>query len=125
MGNDGVEKALVNLVNNMDRSKFDVTLQTLFAGGVNEQFLNEDIKYRYCFKKTFRGNSQILMLVSPKRLYIKFIKEHYGIIVSYLEGPTARIVSGCNDKNTMLVSWLHAELHTQQTVAYALKIYYI
>ena len=67
----GAEKVLVNLVNNMDRSKFDITVQTLFAGGVNEQFLNADIKYKYCFKKTFRGNSQILKMFSPKHLYKK------------------------------------------------------
>lgn len=46
----------------MDRSKFNITVQTLFAGEVNEQFLNKDIKYKYCFKKIFRGNSQILKL---------------------------------------------------------------
>ena len=45
----GAEKVLVNLVNNMDRNKFDIKVQTLFAGGVNEQFLKKDINYRYCF----------------------------------------------------------------------------
>lgn len=114
----GAEKVLVNLVNNMDRNKFDITVQTLFAGGVNEQFLKKDINYRYCFKKTFRGNSQILKLFSPKSLYKKFIKEHYDIIVSYLEGPTARIVSGCTDEETKLVSWIHVEQHTKEKASY-------
>lgn len=117
----GAEKVLVNLVNNMDRSKFDITVQTLFAGGVNEQFLNADIKYKYCFKKTFRGNSQILKMFSPKHLYKKFIKEHYDIIVSYLEGPTARIVSGCTDLNTKLVCWIHIEQHNIRDASYAFK----
>lgn len=112
LAHGGAEKVLVNLVNNMDKSKFDITVQTLFAGGVNEQFLNSDITYKYCFKKTFRGNSQILKLFSPQSLYKKFIKEHYDIIVSYLEGPTARIVSGCNDKDTKLVSWIHCKMDT-------------
>ena len=70
----GAEKVLVNLVNNMDKSKFDITVQTLFAGGVNEQFLNKDINYKCCFKKEFKGNSQILNLFSPKSVYKKFIK---------------------------------------------------
>ena len=34
----GAEKVLVNLVNNMDKEKFDITVQVLFAGGVNEKF---------------------------------------------------------------------------------------
>ena len=32
LGQGGAEKVLVNLVNNMDREKFDITVQTLFAG---------------------------------------------------------------------------------------------
>lgn len=113
----GAEKVLVNLVNNMDKNKFDITVQTLFAGGVNEQFLKKDIKYKYCFKKTFRGNSHIFKLFSPKSLYKKFIKEHYDIIVSYLEGPTARIASGCDDKNTKLVSWIHCKMDTRRSAS--------
>ena len=35
----GAEKVLVNLVNNMNKEKFDITVQVLCAGGVNEKFL--------------------------------------------------------------------------------------
>lgn len=112
----GAEKVLVNLVNNMDKTKFDITVQVLFAGGVNEQFLSPDIKFKYCYKKTFRGNKHYFKLFSPKYLYKKFIKEHYDIVVSYLEGPTARIVSGCTD-NAKLVSWIHVEQHTQSRLS--------
>lgn len=117
----GAEKVLVNLVNNMDKSRFDITVMTLFGGGVNEQFLKKHIKYKYCFKRTFKGNSQILKLFSPKTLYKKFIKEHYDIIVSYLEGPTARIVSGCTDKAARLVSWIHIQQETKESLAYSFK----
>ena len=34
----GAEKVLLNLVNNMDYEKFDITVQTLFDVGVNKQF---------------------------------------------------------------------------------------
>ena len=113
----GAEKVLVNLVNNMDKEKFDITVQVLFAGGVNEKFLKPHIKYKYCYKKIFRGNSKYFCLFKPETLYKRFIKEHYDIIVSYLEGPTARIVSGCNDKDTKLVSWIHIEQHTEKALS--------
>lgn len=119
----GAEKVLVNLVNNMDNSKFDITVQTLFGGGVNEQFLKSHIKYKYCFKKTFKGNSQIFKLFSPKRLFKMFIKEKYDIIVSYLEGPTARIVSGCTDESIKLVSWIHPQHKTREVLSYAFRSY--
>lgn len=117
----GAEKVLVNLVNNIDKSKFDITVQTLFGGGVNEQFLNKDIKYKYCFKKTFPANSQILKLFSYRFLFRKLIKEHYDIIVSYLEGPTARIVAGCNDKSTKRVSWIHVQQDTIKNASYSFR----
>ena len=39
------------------------------------------------------------------------IKENYDIIVSYLEGPTTRIVSGCTNTNTKLINWVHTEMN--------------
>ena len=109
----GAEKVLVNLVNNMDRSKFDITVQTLFAGGVNEQFLRKNIRYRSSFRRTFRGNSRIFRLFQPETLYKRLIRGDYDIVVSYLEGPTARIVAGCPDRDTKLVCWIHIQQETQ------------
>ena len=43
LGQGGAEKVLINLVNNMDCTQFDVSVTVLFGGGVNEQFLNPDI----------------------------------------------------------------------------------
>ena len=40
LGQGGAEKVLVNLVNNMDTTKFDITVMTLFDEGVNKQFLD-------------------------------------------------------------------------------------
>ena len=34
----GAEKVLVNLVNNMDRSKFDITVQTLLRAALTSSF---------------------------------------------------------------------------------------
>lgn len=45
LAHGGAEKVLVNLANNMDKTKFDVTVQTLFDVGVNRQYLNSDVKY--------------------------------------------------------------------------------
>lgn len=119
----GAEKVLVNLVNHMDRSKFDITVMALFGGGVNEQFLSRDIRLINCHKRTIRGNSHIMKLFSPKQLFQFYIRERYDIIVSYLEGPCARIVSGCNDPETKLVSWIHIEQHTAQKTSASFRSY--
>ena len=113
LGPGGAEKVLVNLANHMDQSQFDVTVMTLCDEGVNRQFLAPHIKYRYCFKKLFRGNSYALAVFSPQLLHKWFIKEKYDIEVAYLEGPSARIISGCPDDGTKTVCWIHTQFQTK------------
>ena len=117
LGQGGAEKVLVNLVNNMDREQFDITVMTLFGGGVNTQFLKPHIRLRTVFGKAFPGNSHVMKLFSPERLHRLFIRERYDIEVSYLEGPSARIISGCPDKTTKLVSWIHCTMRDQKMFA--------
>lgn len=117
LGQGGAEKVLVNLVNNLDRSKFDISVTVLFGGGVNEQFLKPDVHFRAVFPKAFPGNSKLMKLLTPKQLHQLCVKDHYDIEISYLEGPSARVISGCQDPDTMLVSWIHVEQHTIKKLA--------
>lgn len=116
----GAEKVLVNLVNNLDKDKYDITLQTIFDVGVNKQYLNKDIHYKYIFKKLFRGSTTIFKLFSPKFLYKHLIKDEYDIVISYLEGPTARIISGC-PYDSKKISWIHIEMNDEQKFALGFK----
>ena len=117
LGQGGAEKVLVNLVNNMDRTKFDISVTVLFGGGVNEQFLRPDIHFRAVFPREVPGNSKLLKLLTPRQLHRLCVREHYDMEVSYLEGPSARVVSGCEDPDTKLVSWIHVEQHTMKKLA--------
>ncbi len=130
LGHGGAEKVLVNLVNNMDREQFDITVLALFDGGVNRQFLAPHIHYKSVFKKVFPANCKILSLFSPAFLYRSFVKEKYDIEVSYLEGVCARILAGGeiyrkkkNIKNVKSVSWIHVELHTPENASYPFRSY--
>lgn len=117
LGQGGAEKVLVNLVNNMDHSKFDITVMSLFDCGENRQFLSPKVKYKTWCKRMIPGNSHFMKLLSPKQLHKCIIKEHYDIEIAYLEGPCARIISGCEDPSTKTVSWIHIEQHTQEIAA--------
>lgn len=107
LGQGGAEKVLVNLVNNMDYNKYDITIIALFGGGVNERFLSNKVTYKSIFPKMFPGNSKIMKCFSPEALHRLFVKEEYDVEISYLEGPSARIISGCKNKKTKLVTWVH------------------
>lgn len=117
----GAEKVLVNLVNNMDKEQFDITVMTLFDVGINKQFLNPHIKYKSCFEKMVRGNSHLMKFLSPRQLHKWLIKERYDIEVAYLEGPCARIISGCPYRDTKLVSWIHIEQKTKKRAAISFR----
>ena len=119
----GAEKVLVNLVNHIDQDKFDVTLLALFGGGVNEQFLASHVRYKAVFPKVFPGNSKLMKLLSPKQLHQMLIKDHYDIEVAYLEGPCARIVSGCPNNKTKTVSWIHVQQKSQECASSSFRGY--
>lgn len=110
LGYGGAEKVLVNLINKMDKEKYDITLMTIFDSGVNKQFLDKNVKYKYIFKKVFRGNVMFFKLFSPEFLYKKYIGEKYDTVVSYLEGNTTRILSGCPYEDTRKLAWIHVEM---------------
>ncbi|MDO4453080.1 MAG: glycosyltransferase [Eubacteriales bacterium] len=107
LGQGGAEKVLVNLVNNMDRTKFDISITALFGGGVNEQFLKPDIHFRSIWQKEIPGNSKIMKVLTPKQLHKICVKESYDIEIAYLEGPSARVISGCSRKETKTICWIH------------------
>ncbi len=106
----GAERVLVNLVNNMDASQFDITLITLFDVGVNKKRLKPHIHYKSFMKRQFCGNSIIIKLIPPRLLYKFFVRDQYDVVISYLEGPTTRIISGCHNIHTKKVAWVHTEL---------------
>ena len=117
LAHGGAERVLVNLVNNLDKTKFDVTVRTLFDIGVNRQYLQPDVRYIGGFKKQFRGNNTLMKIFSPKLLWKQLVKEKYDVVISYLEGPTSRILSGCTDSDTKCVAWIHIELDTPEKAA--------
>lgn len=114
LGQGGAEKVLVNLVNNLDRNKFDISVTVLFGGGINEQFLARDIHFHAVFPKEVPGNSKLMKLLTPRQLHKLCVKEHYDIEISYLEGPSARVISGCDDPKTRLVCWIHSTCSTRK-----------
>lgn len=117
MDDGGAQKVLTNLVNNMDQSKFNITVISLFGAGVNAQFLTQNVRYLAVFPRAFPGNSKVLKLFSPRTLHRLFIREHFDIEVSYLEGVSARIISGCQDPDTKLVCWIHSTIANIQDAA--------
>ncbi len=115
LGYGGAEKVLVNLANNLDKTKYDVTIQTLFDVGKNRRFINNDVHYIGGFEKVFRGNAPLMKMVPAKLLSRMVIKDNYDIVVAFLEGPDTRIVSAYPGKK---IAWIHTDFtNVEQVVA--------
>lgn len=121
LGGGGAERVLVNLVNNLDKTKYKITVQTLFDAGVNKEMLAGHIEYCSNFKYVIPANTKLFKLFSPKFLYNRLIGRKYDIAVSYLEGPTERIIAGCPYSGTKLVNWIHVEQHTVKCASYSYR----
>ena len=121
LGGGGAERVLVNLVNNLDQTKYDVTVQTLFDVGVNRRHLKEYVTYIPGFPWQIPGNTKLFKILSPEKLYRLLIRKKYDVVISYLEGPTARIAAGCPYPDTKLVCWIHVEQHTKETASYSFR----
>lgn len=113
----GAEKVLIDLLGQMVDQEYELSLLVLFAEGEYFEELPPSIRVRSIFHKQVPGNIHLMKLFSPKLLYRLFIRESYDLIVSFLEGPTTRIVSGCPDQQTVLVNWVHNEFHKMKDLA--------
>lgn len=112
LGPGGAEKVLVNLVNGMDKAKFDISLRTLFDWGPNRAFLDPEVRYSSWIGRNVPANSHWMKLWTPEQLYKMIVPETYDIAVSFLEGPCARVIGGCpvSQNGTRVVSWIHTPI---------------
>ncbi len=106
----GAEKVLCNLVNEMDQSKFEITVQTLWNTNP-DQYLKPGIRYKSCYTKRNRINQYRSRLEAALGLtYPLHIRGNYDIEVAYLEfGPT-KILSRSTNKAANKIAWVHSDL---------------
>lgn len=134
----GAEKILVNLVNKLDKSKYDITVMTVINTGAFRNELDKDIKYKTIFdikflnknskqnKENKSGNlfdktSKIKQLmakiyqffwrhVNCEKIYRKYIKDDYDVEIAFLEGISAKIISNSTNKDSKKIAWIHVDL---------------
>lgn len=118
----GAEKVLRNLVNNMDQSKFEITVQTIdeydpklyLASGIRYKAINR--------KKTAWGRklfSYWFRLCAELKLAYRFyVKDDYDIEVAYLETAATKIIAQSTNKKAAKVAWVHCDLSKKEGMEY-------
>lgn len=119
----GAEKVLRTLVNSMDQSRFDITVQTTFKEDAGE-LLKEGINYKYCYKKHNSATNLLFRTEAASGLvYPLHIKGDYDIEVAYLECASTKIMAGSTNKKAKKLAWVHCDLRkiTEDPAGFAQK----
>lgn len=99
---------LVTLANSLDKSKFEVTIISLFGQGVNARELAQDIAYIPKRHLIFRGMSYLFKLVPPRLLYRKYIgRDDFELVIAYLQGISTKVVWGAGCRK---IAWIHGDM---------------
>ena len=131
----GAEKVLVNLIENMDKNEFDISVMTIVDYGVYVDKIKEmpGVKYNYIFKSFFKetlkdSNNKhykiakkvmdciwkfydiVIKYFFNEKKYRKYIKEEYDIEVAFLEGKSAKIISKSPNTKSKKFVWIHTDL---------------
>lgn len=134
----GAEKVLVDLVNNLNKEKYDITVMTVINTGAFRDSLDKDINYKTIFNIPFinkksdnKGNKKSGNLldngskikkvladlyrkawrfINCSKIYKKYIGNEYDVEIAFLEGIPAKIIAASNNKQSKKIAWIHVDL---------------
>lgn len=121
LSDGGAERVLRNLVNNMDQSRFDITVQTI-ARQDPERYLEPGIRYKAINRcKTSIGKKLFSLwfrlCTELKWTYTLYVRGDYDVEVAYLEcGPT-KVIAGSTNKKAKKIAWVHCDLEKKGIVS--------
>lgn len=106
----GAEKVLRDLVNHMDQTKFDITVQTVWPCDA-EKYLVPGIRYKSMYASKNEFNRLRYRAEAESGLaYRLHIRDDYDIECAYLEmGPT-KVLSASTNKKAKKLAWVHCDL---------------
>ena len=125
----GAEKVLCNLVNNMDLSKFDITVQTVNAHDPKE-YLKKGIHYKSIIHSETKFGRKwkecwYRFCTEFKLTYPLYIKDDYDIEVAYLECGATKVMAASTNKRAKKIAWVHCDVKKKGLTAKKTGKYYL
>lgn len=119
----GVEKCLINLVNKLDKSKYEITIISLIKDFQIKNQLSKDIKVRGIFPRWMKGIDYIFKYINPNILYRYIIKDDYDIEIAYSDGKAVKLLGLSNKLNPNIkrFTWIHQDVSKWKVVNNAYK----
>lgn len=117
----GVSKVLLDILENLDSTKYKVTVKSLYGGGTYEERIKQYAEYESCFiipeyddtslrsrlyRKYWGG-----MLRLPELIFSRwFIREQYDIEIAFVQGWSTKFIGGSSNKKSKKIAWVHTDL---------------
>ena len=123
----GVSKVLFDLLENINREKYDITIMALYNNGMYKDKIKEYGKFKYCFDIPEPNDNSLkanlyrkywggMLRLPEKFMYKWFVKEKYDIEIAFIHGWSTKFISGSNNKKSKKIAWVHVDLVTWNRV---------
>ncbi|MCR5485593.1 MAG: glycosyltransferase [Clostridiales bacterium] len=116
----GAEHVLTVLIENLDKSKYDITVVTETDGEFFTDRVKNACRYK-CFAKKPKNNfiSKLIyslkikyaVTASPEKVYKKFLgKERYDVEIAFCEGYATKLIAASDNPESKKISWVHIDM---------------
>ncbi|MGB3343722.1 MAG: glycosyltransferase [Aequorivita sp.] len=117
LGGGGAERVLIDILNNLDKSKYDADLCLIVNQGILLSEVPSNItiiplwkSYNSYYKLAYRLSKWGISDYLFKRVLSKKLKKKYDVEISFLEGMPAKL-HGMTKSSGKKISWVHCDLY--------------
>lgn len=117
LGGGGAERVLATVLNSFDKSRYDVTLLLIYKEGVFVTEIPEWVEVKYLYEDSSGFSHRVITHFSFIRnrcrhnRALKVLGDvSFDAIISFMEGPTARLHADLMGLSVMNISWVHSDV---------------
>ena len=116
LNNGGAEKVLLTLLRYLNPKKYEIHLLVVFGEGIYFEQIPQYVRVTHIFPCKSKEATKEIREHAAK-LYEQYVKESYDVMAAFLEGPSTKILSYCNDPMCRKYAWMHTNLKKRHRTA--------
>ena len=117
----GAEKVLTTILQNIDKSKYDITVLTVVNTGVYVSEVEECCRLITMLpeyesvstpveRMLYKIRYKFIYNASAELVYRRFIHEKYDVEIAFVEGFATKIIAASPNKKSKKICWLHSDM---------------
>lgn len=121
----GAEKVLIDIANNLNQEKYDITICSIFKESVypnykktfSQSFTGGNIHYRYLINNKIPGLSLLfnyLVNKIPSLLFHLLVRKKYDKVIAFYEGRPTQWIAQVKLEKEKKLAWLHTSTKLSQ-----------